>query len=206
MPALHRRNGPNCRPMVDGGMKKCSAGACPPLGSVWGVAESTMPIRRTKSQLPLLIRWCTGGNRHEQLVRESALQSTSMPALHRRNGPNCRPMVDGGMKKCSAGACPPLGSVWGVAESTMPIRRTKSQLPLLIRWCTGGNRHEQLVRESALQSTSMPALLPRNVLNRRPMVDGGMKKCNAVEDYARRGACPPLGSGWGVAALGLTSR
>ena len=24
------------------------------------------------------------------------------------------------------------------------------------------------------------------------------KKCSAVEDYARRGACPPLGSGWGA--------
>ena len=23
-------------------------------------------------------------------------------------------------------------------------------------------------------------------------------KCSAVEDYARRGACPPLGSGWGA--------
>ena len=110
-----------------------------------------------------------------------------------------------GRGKRSAGACPPLGWVWGVAETTMPIRRTRSQLPLLIPWCTGGNRHEQLVRESAIQSTSMPALLPRNVPNRRLMGDGGMKKCSAVEDYARRGACPPLGSVWGVAALELTS-
>ena len=39
-----------------------------------------------------------------------ALQSTSEPALHRRNVPNCRPTVDGAMRKCSAGACPPLGS------------------------------------------------------------------------------------------------
>ena len=31
-----------------------------------------------------------------------ALQSTSMPALHGRNVPNCRPMADGGMRKCSA--------------------------------------------------------------------------------------------------------
>ena len=200
MPALHRRNGPNCRPMVDGGMKKCSAGACPPLGSVWGVAESTMPIRRTKSQLPLLIPWCAPAATGMSNWCENLPSNQPRCRLSSRETClNRRPMVDGGMKKCSAGACPPLGSVWGVAESTMPIRRTKSQLPLLIPWCTGGNRHEQLVRESALQSTSMPALLPRNVLNRRPMVDGGMKKCNA-------GACPPLGSGWGVAALGLTSR
>ena len=27
---------------------------------------------------------------------------------------------------------------------------------------------------------------------------GGEGKCSAVEDYARRGACPPLGSGWGA--------
>ena len=54
-----------------------------------------------------------------------ALQSTSMPAIHRRNLPICRPMVDGGMSKCSAGACPPLGSGWGVAESAVPIRGTK---------------------------------------------------------------------------------
>ena len=70
-----------------------------------------------------------------------ALQSPSMPALRRRNVPNCRPMVDGGMRKCSAvedfarrGACPPLGSGWGVAESTVPIRGTKPQLRLFIPW------------------------------------------------------------------------
>ena len=52
----------------------------------------------------------------------------SIPALRRRNVPNCRPMVDGGMRKCSAGACSPLGSGWGVAESVVPIRWTKPQL------------------------------------------------------------------------------
>ena len=31
------------------------------------------------------------------------------------------------------------------------------------------------------------------------MADGGMRKCSAVEDFARRGACPPQGSGRGVA-------
>ena len=78
------------------------------------------------------------------LVPECALQSTSMPALHRRNAPNCRPMADGGMRKCSAvedfarrGAWPPLGSGWGSAESTVTIRCTKPQLPLFIPWCAG---------------------------------------------------------------------
>ena len=51
-----------------------------------------------------------------------ALQSTSMTALHRRNLPNCRPMADGGMRKCSAGACPPLGL--GVGRGR--IRRANS--------------------------------------------------------------------------------
>ena len=229
MPALHRRNVPNCRPMADGGMRKCSAvedfarrGACPPLGSGWGVAESAAPIRCTKPQLRHFIPWCAGGGRHARLVRKHvpdsdpgcALQSTSMPALHRRNVPNCRPMADGGMRKCSAvedfarrGACPPLGSGWGVAESAAPIRCTKPQLRHFIPWCAGGGRHARLVRKHvpdsdpgcALQSTSMPALHRRNVPNCRPMADGGMRKCSAVEDFARRGACPPLGSGWGVA-------
>ena len=195
MPALHRRNVPNCRPMVDGGMRKCSAGACPPLGSGWGVAESAAPIRCTKPQLRLFIPWCAGASRHERLVRKHvpdsdpgcSLQSTSMPALHtakqrrlivdrwsmdpaetatpafhpwcagtsrherlvrndRRNAPTCR--------KCSAvedfarrGACPPQGSGWGVAESTMPIRCTKPQLRLFIPWCAGTSRHERLVRK-----------------------------------------------------------
>ena len=34
---------------------------------------------------------------------------------------------------------------------------------------------------------------------------GGDGKCSAVEDYARRGACPPLGSG-GVAELTVRIR
>ena len=31
------------------------------------------------------------------------------------------------------------------------------------------------------------------------MGDGGMRKCSAVEDFARRGACPPQGLGWRAA-------
>ena len=191
MPALHRRNVPNCRRMGDGGMRKCSAGACPPLGSGWGVAQSAVPIRCTKPQLPIFIPWCAGTSRNERLVRKHVpdydpgctLQSTSMPALHRRNVPNCRPMADGGMRGCSAGACPPLGSEWGVAQSTVPIRCTKPQLRLSITWCAGGSRHERLVRKHvpdsdpgcALQSTSMPALNGRNLPTCRPVAEGGMR-------------------------------
>ena len=192
MPALHRRILPNCRPMADGGMRKCSAGACPPLGSGWGVAESTVPISCTKPQLRLFTPRCAGvrcnppalvmpapqssfprracpvprygagiqrGGGEARpppvLVRKHvpdydpgcALQSTSMPALHRRNVPNCRPMADGGMRKCSAGACPPLGSGWGVAESAVPIRCTKPQLPLFKPWYAGTSRHQRFVRK-----------------------------------------------------------
>ena len=71
-----------------------------------------------------------------------------------RNVPNCKPMVDGGMRKCSAvedfarrGACPPLGSGWGVAESAVPIRCSKPQLRLFIPWCAGTSRNGQLVRK-----------------------------------------------------------
>ena len=92
----------------------------------------------------IFMPWCASGSRHGRLVRNHvpdsdpgcALQSTSMPALHRRNVPNCRPMVDGGMRRCSAvedfarrGACPPLGSGWGVAEFAAPIRCTKPATP-----------------------------------------------------------------------------
>ena len=77
---------------------------------------------------PIFITWCAGASRHERLVRTCTPQSTSMAAFQGRNVANCRPMVNGGMRKCSAGACPPLGSGWGVAESAAPIRCTKPQL------------------------------------------------------------------------------
>ena len=53
---------------ADGGMRKCSAGACPLQGSGWGEAESTAPIRCTKPQLRLFIPWCAGASRHERLL------------------------------------------------------------------------------------------------------------------------------------------
>ncbi len=51
-------------------MRKCSAGACPPQGSGWGSAKSTVPIRCTKPQLPLFIPWYAGTSRHERFVRK----------------------------------------------------------------------------------------------------------------------------------------
>ena len=59
------------------GRGECSAvedfarrGACPPLGPGRGVAESAVPIRRTKPQLQLFIPWCASASRHERLVRK----------------------------------------------------------------------------------------------------------------------------------------
>ena len=55
-------------PIVGLGWGECSAGACPPLGRRRGVAESAVPIRRTKPQLQLFIPWCVGASRQERLL------------------------------------------------------------------------------------------------------------------------------------------
>ena len=133
-----------------GSQVRCSAGACPPLGSGWGVAESAAPIRCTKPQLRLFIPSCAGASQHERLVRKHVPDSDpgSIPAPagdtnHRRPN-NDSP---GSQARCSAGACPPLGSGWGVAESAVPIRCTKPQLRLFIPSCAGASQHERLVRK-----------------------------------------------------------
>ena len=140
---------------------------------------------------------CAGTSRHERLVRKHVpdydpgcpLQSTSMPALHRRNVPNCRPAADGGMRKCSAGACPPQGSGWGVAESAVLIRCTKPQLRLFIPRCAGTSRHERLVTKacpglrSGVNSGAGRRHQPPSPEQRQPRV--AREKCSA-------GACPQL--------------
>ena len=69
-----------------------------------------------------------------------------------------------GRGECSAGACPPLGRMGGVAESAVPIRRTKPQLQLFIPWCAGASRHERLVRKCALTAfecaSDPPSVIP----------------------------------------------
>ncbi len=110
------------------------------MGDCCGMSRTTTREDRS-SNLSVVIRGIPSS-----FVRTCALQSTLMPALHGRNVPNCRPMADGGMRKCSAGACPQLGSGWGVAESAVPIRCTKPQLRLFIPWCAGASRHERLRR------------------------------------------------------------
>ena len=81
---------------------------------------------------------------HSSFVRKCALQSTSMPALHRRNVPNCRLMADGGMRKCSAGACPPLGLGVGrgrIHRADSLYQTTTPAFHTLVR------RHERFVRK-----------------------------------------------------------
>ena len=182
-------------------MRICSAGACPPQGSGWGLAESAVLIRCTKPQLQLFIPWCAGACRHTRLARKHVPDSDpgSIPAPagdtnHRRPN-NDSPASQ---EKCSAGACPQLGA--GCVAQTTPD-------PFFIPWCAGTSRHQRLVRKHvpdsdpgcALQSTSMTALHRRNVPNCRPPADGGMRKCSA-------GACPPLGSGWGLAESAVPIR
>ena len=73
-------------------------------------------------------------------------------------------MLDRGMRKCSAGACPPLGRGRGVAESAVPIRRTKPQLrsPQFVIPAKAGI-HAMTFRERT--STAMPP--PTSTLRRR---------------------------------------
>ena len=77
----------------------------------------------------------------------------NLPSFSYLGIPDCRPRVNGGReyaaprRECSAGACPPLGRRRGVAESAVPIRRTKPQLQLFIPWCAGACRHERLLRK-----------------------------------------------------------
>ena len=72
---------------------------------------------------------------------------SNQPRCRLSTGETCRIVDQSGMRKCSAGACPPQGSGWGVAESAVPIRCTKPQLRLFKPWCAGTSRHERLGRK-----------------------------------------------------------
>ena len=83
---------------------------------------------------------------------------------------NCRPMRRWRNERCSAGACPPQGSGWGVAESVVPIRCTKPQLRLFILWCAGANRHERLVENGVTRpQVCLNATGPRFVITMKMM-------------------------------------
>ena len=186
-----------------------------------GVGVGQSRIHRAEPKLRLFIPWCAGRSRDERLVRKWCY-GPSIPTLNRTNPHNrhsraakrqSRNRRQSPQGQCSAGACPPLGPGLGMAESTARIRRIKPQLRVFIPRPAGASRHERLVRMRvpdsypgcALQLTSMPALHARNLPNRRPTAEGGTRERSAVEDYARRGACPPLGSGWGMSESAVPS-
>ena len=123
--------------------------------SDWYESMSRTPIR----DAPTPLRLCLGIPSIFRIV---------IPAPHSsfRRRPESR---GAGRGKCSAGACPPLGSAWGLAESAVPIRRTKPQLRLFIPWCAGASRHEQLVRKHVPDSDPArpyaASIVPRNPIN-----------------------------------------
>ena len=91
-------------------------GACPPLGSGWGVAEPAAPTRRTKPQLRLFIPWCAGTSRHERLVRRWSYAALRLRAFHGsrtcRSGPPfvipAKAGIQRGGEVCDALACSQL--------------------------------------------------------------------------------------------------
>ena len=108
-----------------------------------------------------------------------------------------------------------------MAESAVPIRRPKPQLQLFIPWCAGHERllcrHERLVRKhvpddpgcpyAASISASESHESPGSSFRRKPESRGvGRGECSAVEDFARRGVCPPLGRRRGVAESAVPIR
>ena len=119
-----------------------------------GVVTRAFPVRRCGMGGTILVfracRWY-----EDDVTRPRVCPHSTAPPL-RRSGPPIRHSREGrnpegvGMGKCSAGACPPLGSGCGgyrVAESAATTRCTKSQLQHFIPWCAGRNRHERLVRK-----------------------------------------------------------
>ena len=68
---------------------------------------------------------------------------------------------------------------------------------------------DRTLRRRLVRDSRHPFVNPasHSSFRRRPESRGeGMGKCSAVEDFARRGACPPLGSGWGVAESAVPIR
>ena len=153
------------------GRGECSAvedyarrGACPPLGRSRGVAEPTVPIPCTKPQLPLFIP------RYEN-------QCSAVEDFARR------------------GARPPLGPEEGRGRIRRAMSPYQTKTPAF---------HTFMCRPqpaSAIGTTACPG--PRSGIGSRHSSrhsseswnpEGvGRGECSAVEDYARRGARPPLG-------------
>ena len=119
-------------------MGKCSAGACPPLGSgwVWQKPPCEFAVQNRNSGFSYLgVPAATGmSDWYENALKRLA----SVPANpFIRHSAESRNPEGVGRGECSAGACPPLGRRRGGAESAVPIRRTKPQL-LSPANCTAG--------------------------------------------------------------------
>ena len=105
------------------------------------------------------------------------------------------------MRKCSAvedfarrGACPPLGSGRGVAESAAPTRCTESQLRIFIPWCAGDAGmsdwyENDVTRSRECPHSTAPALVvpvPQLSFRRRP-ASTGRGLGNVVRSKTSRG-------------------
>ena len=106
--------------------------------SDWHESMSRTPIRDRPLQQPLI-----GHSRHP-FANPAPHSSFRRRPESRGVGRGDRSAVEDFARR---GACPPLASGWGSAESTVPIRCTKRQLPLFIPWCAGASRHERLARK-----------------------------------------------------------
>ena len=91
-----------------------------------------------------------GGNPRTNIPRKNAKRDTTTYVHTGTPLRHSRPLISSFRRQpesCSAGACPPLRSGWGVAESDVPIRCTKPHLRVFTTWCAGRNRHERLARK-----------------------------------------------------------
>ena len=178
-------------------------GACPPLGSGWGVAESAAPTHCTKSQLRFFIPWCAGASRDERLVRKCAFMAfkyasetlhSSFPrrreSTHQHSAKERQPRYGAGIQR----------GVGGANFHTL-VCRQQPACAIAMKIDRSGSL------SCAIRGIPSPIRPPirHSGGGRNPEGRGG-GDCSAaegyarrVEDFARRGACPPLGSGWGVA-------
>ena len=149
---------------------------------------------------------------HRSRTRQSAPHSS-----FRRN-PESR---GAGIRECSAvedfarrGPCPPLGSGLGRAESPVRTRRKNRNSEFsclgapapagMSDWYENDVTRPRACPHSTAHLLVVPAPFvvpaPHSSFRRKPESRGaGIREYSAVEDFARRGPCPPLGSGWGVA-------
>ena len=189
-----------------GGEGKCSAvedyarrGACPPLGpGAWAWQNPPSRVRRLKPATP---------DFHPLACRRQPARSIGTKMAFLLASSNSSSFVSG-KEECSAGACPPLGP--GAGNGRIPCANSPHEPAtpgfhtLVCRAqagmsdCYENRPHRRPLVRDPRHPIVNPA--PTSSFRRRPESKrGGDGKCSPVEDYARRGACPPLASGWAVA-------